>query len=283
MRSPVTTHFESAPKPGQKHEHLLSGRVLCFIENDKRLAERSSTHVGERRNFDDSAIHVLLNLLHLKHVVKGIVKRTQIRKDFLLQVPGQKAKRLPGLDRRASQDDPADFFLLERRNGHRHGKIRLPRPGGADSEGNIAGLHGEKIRLLAIGLRHDRRLARRCLDSQIQEVTQVRAAIPAGRMHRIIELRAPDDHPALSRFVQLLEDFPRPRDAILAALNSQPSVPRGDPDVQSGFQLAEKLVITAVESLHGAGVIELERERFQITYSHKRAPSRSALEAIFPR
>ena len=52
-------------EPGQKHEHLLGRRILCFIQNNKRLAERSSAHVGERRDLDDSAIHVLLNLLHL--------------------------------------------------------------------------------------------------------------------------------------------------------------------------------------------------------------------------
>ena len=63
-------------EPGQKHEHLLGGRVLCFIQNNKRLAERSPAHVGERGDLDDSTIHVLLNLLYLKHIVKRIIERT---------------------------------------------------------------------------------------------------------------------------------------------------------------------------------------------------------------
>ena len=54
-------------------------------------------------------------------------------------------------------------------------------------------------------------------------------------------------------------------------------------DAEEQLLTDPRAVIAAVEGLHGAGVIELERERFQIIDSHKRAPSSSALLAISPR
>ncbi len=101
-------------------------------------------------------------------------------------------------------------------------------------------------------------------------------------MHGIVEFRSPDDHSPFARFVELLENLARPAHRILVSLDPQPTVPGRYPDIERGFQLAEKLVIATVERLHGAGVGKLERQRFQITGSHKRAPSWNALEAIFP-
>ncbi len=63
-------------EPSQKHKHLLGSRILCFIQNNKGLAERAPAHIGERSDLNNSTIHVLLNLLYLKHIVKRIIERT---------------------------------------------------------------------------------------------------------------------------------------------------------------------------------------------------------------
>ncbi len=118
----------------------------------------------------------------------------------------------------------------------------LPCPGGANAEGNIPGLHPEQIGLLPIGFWNDGRLARRGLNAQIQKTAQIgAAAVLAGSMHGIVEFRSPDDHSPFARFVELLENLARPANRILVSLDPQPTVPGRYPDIERGFELAEKL------------------------------------------
>jgi len=37
--------------------------VLGFVEYDKRVVERTTTHVGQGRDFDDAAFNVLLDFV----------------------------------------------------------------------------------------------------------------------------------------------------------------------------------------------------------------------------
>ena len=59
------------------------------------------------------------------HFVERIQERPQIGVDLRLQIAGQEAQALAGLDRRTHQHDLADRLPLERRDGHRHGQIGL--------------------------------------------------------------------------------------------------------------------------------------------------------------
>ena len=38
--------FAAKPDACQKHFHLFGGRVLRFIQNDKRMVQRTTSHVG---------------------------------------------------------------------------------------------------------------------------------------------------------------------------------------------------------------------------------------------
>ena len=106
--------------------------------------------------------------------------------------------------------------------------------------------------------------------------------VPAGCMDGIVEFRAPDDNAALSSLVQLLENLAGTRNAFFPAFDAKPALARGNSNVKGRFQLPKKLIVAAVECLHGAGILELQSKRFQIIGSHRRAPNSSAPEAIFP-
>src|SRR5499426_782524 len=43
----------------QKHLHLLGGRVLRLVENDKRVTQRTASHKRQRRDFDDALFNEL--------------------------------------------------------------------------------------------------------------------------------------------------------------------------------------------------------------------------------
>ena len=43
----------------QEHLHLLGRRVLRFVEDDERMVEGASAHVGERRHLDGRALEEL--------------------------------------------------------------------------------------------------------------------------------------------------------------------------------------------------------------------------------
>ena len=61
---------------------------------------------------------------------------------------------------------------------------------------------------------------------------QVGATVPARCVHSVVELRPPDDHAAFSSLVQLIENFARPRNALLRTLDAQPALTRGYPHLK---------------------------------------------------
>ena len=101
------------------------------------MVQRAPAHVGERRDFDDAALEVALQLIRLEHVVQRVVKRPQVGHDFLVQIAGQKAERLAGLDRGTREDDAVHLLLFERGDGHRHREVRLAGAGRADAEHHL--------------------------------------------------------------------------------------------------------------------------------------------------
>jgi hypothetical protein len=107
LASPVTIIFESWPEAGQEHQHLGGGGVLGFVENDDAFVERAAAHESERDHLDDVVDHEAFDLLEIHHVVQGVKQGTQIGVDLGLQVAGQEAQALAGLDRGAGQHEPA--------------------------------------------------------------------------------------------------------------------------------------------------------------------------------
>ena len=158
VTSPVTTHLEFCADARQEHEHLLGGGVLRLVENDERVRQGAAAHVGERRDLDRLPRDEPLDLLGLEHVAQRIIKRTQVWRDFFLQIAGQKAERLAGFNRRTSQDDAAHLLFLQRRDRHGHGEIRLAGSRRTDPEHDVVLLNRLDVLLLPVRARDDRRL-----------------------------------------------------------------------------------------------------------------------------
>ena len=57
----------------QEHFHLFDGGVLALIENDERIVQRTTAHVGERGNFNNVTLNELLDLLKAQHFEQRIV------------------------------------------------------------------------------------------------------------------------------------------------------------------------------------------------------------------
>ena len=68
---------------GQEHLHLFDGGVLAFIKNDKRVVQRTTTHIGQRCDFNNVALNQFLDFLKAQHFKQRVVQRAQIRVYFL--------------------------------------------------------------------------------------------------------------------------------------------------------------------------------------------------------
>src|SRR5438128_96046 len=60
-----------------------------------------------------------------EEVGEGGVKRTQVGIELLRKITGEKTEPLPGLDRRAREEEPAHLAIAQRRDAHRDGEVRL--------------------------------------------------------------------------------------------------------------------------------------------------------------
>ncbi len=81
-------HFRLETEAGQHHLHLGGGGVLGFVEDDEGVVEGATAHVGQGRDFDDVALHEVGHLFLVDHFIEGIVERTQVGVDLLLQIAG---------------------------------------------------------------------------------------------------------------------------------------------------------------------------------------------------
>ena len=124
-------HLRPEAEPGQEHLHLLRARVLGLVEDHERVVERPAPHERQRRDLDHAAVEVGEDLLGVEHVVERVEQRAQVRVDLGLDVAGQEAEPLAGLDRRPGEDDPADLAGLERgdRASRPRGRSCRCRPG----------------------------------------------------------------------------------------------------------------------------------------------------------
>ena len=74
---------------------------LRFIEDDEGIDEGAAAHVGERCDLDMLLLDPRLQLALGEHVLQRVVKRSQIRVDFLLKIAREKTQALPSLHRRS--------------------------------------------------------------------------------------------------------------------------------------------------------------------------------------
>ena len=149
-------HLGVEPQTGQEHLHLLFGRVLCLVEDDESVVQRTAAHICKRGHLDRAVIHKPVQLFCAEHIGERIIQRPQVWIDLLAQRAGQEAEILPRLDRRTREDDSTDFTVLEGPDGLRHGEIGLSSAGRADGEGDRIGFNRIDIGDLPRGFGTDR-------------------------------------------------------------------------------------------------------------------------------
>ncbi len=124
-------HFRIVAQTRKKHQHLCRRRVLCLVEDDHAVVERSPAHEGQRDHLDHVVDHEPLDLLEIHHVVQGVEQGPQIRVHLGLQIAGEKPQPFAGLDRRPGQDEPSGLAMLEQAGGRGDGQIGLAGAGRA--------------------------------------------------------------------------------------------------------------------------------------------------------
>ena len=165
---------------GQEHLHLLGRRVLRLVEDDEGVVERATAQERQRRDLDGAGGQQLGDGLGVDHVVQRVVERAQVGVDLLAERAGQEAEPLPRLDGRAAQDDPVDLLGLQRLHGLRHREVGLAGAGGADAEGDRAGVDRLDVALLVERLRADRAAA---VGQDVEAQHVGRALLRLGAQH----------------------------------------------------------------------------------------------------
>ena len=148
-------HARVEAEPGEEHLHLLGAGVLRLVEDHEGVVEGAAAHEGERRDLDHAALEVAVDPVGVEHVVERVEERPQVGVDLGLDVAGQEAEPLAGLDRGPGEDDPLHLAFGQRRGGHRHREEGLAGAGGADAEGDRVAADRVDVALLVERLRRD--------------------------------------------------------------------------------------------------------------------------------
>ena len=126
---------------GEEHFHLHRRRVLRLVENDDGVGKRAPAHERERRNLDLARFEAFQHRVGRQHIVERVVKRTQVRVDFFLDVAGQETEALAGFDCRAGQYDAVDLARQIHRNRDGDGDIGLSGSRRAEAEDQLVRAH----------------------------------------------------------------------------------------------------------------------------------------------
>src|ERR1017187_8711243 len=129
----------------EEHLHLLDRGILRLVHDDESVIERAPTHESERSYFDDVFLQHLVDLFGSKQVIEGVIKRTQIRIDFLLQGSGQESELFTGLDGGPNEHDAAYFFGVHGGYRHSYGKVGFPGASRTYAKGHIVLLDGLNV------------------------------------------------------------------------------------------------------------------------------------------
>ena len=121
--------------------------------NDEGVVDGVATHVGQGRDLDGAGGQELRHRVGLHHVVQRVVEGPQVGIDLVVQGARQETQPLPGLDRRAGQDDAAHLFGLQGLHRLRHGQVGLASVRRADSENHRVPVDGIHVAFLVEGLR----------------------------------------------------------------------------------------------------------------------------------
>ena len=127
-------HAAVTAQPRQHHLHLRHGCVLRFIHDDEGILQRTSTHEGERRNFNLAARHAALHLFLSHQLAQRVPDRQHVGINFFFQRPRQEAELLARLNGRPGHDQALAQARREFCNACRDGEECLACAGRADAK-----------------------------------------------------------------------------------------------------------------------------------------------------
>ena len=146
-------HLRIHAESREQHLHLHRRRVLRFVDDDERVAERAAAHEGERRDLDDALLERALHALERHHLVERVVQRPKIRIDLRLHVAGKKAEVLARLDGGSREHDATHTLSRQRVDRRGDGEIRLARSRRSDADDDVVVLNLLEILRLTRRLR----------------------------------------------------------------------------------------------------------------------------------
>ena len=206
----------------QKHLHLLGRGVLGLIQNDESVVQRAPAHESQRCDFDGLALEGLLNLLKAHQVVQGVVKRSQVGVNFLVQIARQKAKPLARFHSRSRQHNALHGAALQGvyRAGHR--EIGFASACRANAESDVVA--GNVVQVVGLVQRAGFQVAALGLEQGRTAVVHVAVASQHHLDHSLVDR-------ARSDFVQCLQQFHATLGCQLGAVDLELLVPVGDFDL----------------------------------------------------
>ena len=208
-------------EPREKHLHLRDGGVLCLVEDDEGIVERSAAHVGQRNHLHDVLLREPFHGLVVHHLAERVEQRPQIGIDLGLHVAGQVAEALTRLDRGPDEDDLADLPGAKAGHGQGHGEKCLAAPRRSRAEDDVVIPDRLHVGCLARRLGHQ-------LPSRPGHLDRVRGGLGRGiddpgeqpghllRLHRAA---------IAGDTVELLEDFGGPKHGRFVPLDLDRVVP----------------------------------------------------------
>ena len=216
----------------QEHLHLSRGRILRFIQDDKRIVERAAAHISKRCNLDRTLLGILGVTLRPHDLIERIVQRTKIWIHLALQVTWKETQFLSGFYGRPGHDDPGHFLIPESSDCHRHGKIRLARSGRADSECDHVVSDGIYIFLLTVGLGADRLPADRVADDVAIDLGDAAVMVFQRQGQIVIHDLLCNRLTLQGKSCQIFKDLPGTVRTIPCAYDLQSSAPADHRDIQ---------------------------------------------------
>ena len=246
-------HPRVEAEPGEEHLHLLGAGVLRLVEDHEGVVERAAAHEGERRDLDHAALEVAVDAVGVEHVVERVEERPQVGVDLGLDVAGQEAEPLAGLDRGPGEDDPLHLFLGQRGGRHRDREEGLAGAGGADPEGDRVAADRVDVAFLVDRLRRDLGVAV-APDDVLEDLRRALVRVE-GAGHRFDRPRG-DLVPLLDQLDQLVDDRGRGLHVARVAVEGEDVAAQVEVDLaQVPAQRAQDGVLGARE-LGGDGVVE---------------------------
>src|SRR5215470_3750616 len=237
----------------QKHLHLLGGRVLRLVENDKRVPQSTASHERQRRDLDHALFNELGHSLVIDQVEERVVKRAQIRIDFILQVPREEAELFARLDRRARKDDAIDPLRHQILYGHRHREKSFSSSGRTYPENNVVLFNRFEVTFL-IGAARGDLFATGRVDSflSLQRFAQRRSAVVGDVFERVTQLAGRGRAAFIEEFPVIFQDALNGGDVGLIAFNYQFGAPAPHSHAEQRFQIFDVLVMRAEQRFQPA-------------------------------